>query len=81
MVAASWSVRRLISSAVRLFISRVREEEIAGGLLCVCPINAMEGATKEIAARATISPMVDCQLIQVTETQQYFFVHRLIVVT
>ena len=80
MVAASWSVRRLISSAVRLFIPRVREEEIAGRLSCVCPINAIEGATKETPARATISPMVDCQLIQVTETQQYFFVHRLIVV-
>ena len=76
IVAARRRVRRLISSALRLLISREKEWEIVGKSLSLRPINAIEGAKKETATRATTSPAADFQSMQVTETQEYFFVHR-----
>lgn len=69
IVAASCSVRRLISSALKLFMSRGNEKEVVGGSLLVCLINAIEGPSNETATRAIMSPTMDFQFIQVTKRQ------------
>ena len=69
IAAAALRVRRLISSALKLSISRGYEEEVVRKSLFLCPIGANKGArAREATKRASTSPTADFQPIRITKS-------------